>query len=124
VYWATHRKALAKRKPRGRRSRGPRNGPGAATFFSEDEAKGVLSMRHLFVATLFAISLLAAGLSASPAAAQARYCLQGRHWGYPGNCQFATYGQCMATASGTAAFCGVNPRYAFARQRRGSQRHQ
>ncbi|MBR1174663.1 DUF3551 domain-containing protein [Bradyrhizobium sp. KB893862 SZCCT0404] len=45
------------------------------------------------------------------------YCLQGRIWGYPGNCQFATYEQCMATASGTNAYCGVNPAYAFAQQR-------
>jgi hypothetical protein len=47
------------------------------------------------------------------AAAQDRYCLQGRRWGYPGNCQFATYGQCMATASGTIDACGLNPTYAF-----------
>jgi hypothetical protein len=45
------------------------------------------------------------------------YCLQGRIWGYPGNCQFATYEQCMATASGINAYCGVNPTYAFAQQR-------
>jgi hypothetical protein len=44
------------------------------------------------------------------------YCLQGRIWGYPGNCQFATYEQCMATASGISAYCGVNPSYAFAHQ--------
>lgn len=81
---------------------------------------------RLVIAGLFAISLLAIGLSASPAAAQARYCLQGgRHWGVPGNCQFATLQQCRAAASGTGASCGVNPRYAFARQRRGEhwQRH-
>src|SRR4030095_14509726 len=24
------------------------------------------------------------------------YCLQGRQWGYPGNCQFSSYAQCMA----------------------------
>lgn len=81
---------------------------------------------RLVIACLFAISLLAIGLSASPAAAQARYCLQGgRHWGVPGNCQFATLQQCRAAASGTGASCGVNPRYAFARQRRGEhwQRH-
>ncbi|MGY4624502.1 hypothetical protein ACVWY3_002258 [Bradyrhizobium sp. USDA 4486] len=42
------------------------------------------------------------------------YCLQGRIWGYPGNCQFATYEQCTATASGTNAYCGINPRHAFA----------
>ena len=47
------------------------------------------------------------------------YCLQGRIWGYPGNCQFSSYDQCMATASGTVDYCGINPQYAFARQRRG-----
>ena len=46
------------------------------------------------------------------------YCLQGRIWGYPGNCQFSSYAQCMASASGTDAYCGINPQYAFARQRR------
>ena len=48
-----------------------------------------------------------------------RYCLQGRTWGYPGNCQFSTYEQCRWTASGTDSYCGINPRYAFAHQRRG-----
>jgi hypothetical protein len=78
--------------------------------------------RALFVA-LSAVSLLAVALPASPAAAQGRYCLQGRIWGYPGNCQFATYSQCMASASGTRAYCGINPRYAYARERRGYWRH-
>jgi Protein of unknown function (DUF3551) len=50
------------------------------------------------------------------------YCLQGRIWGYPGNCQFSSYAQCMATASGTNAYCGINPQYAFALQRRGDYR--
>ena len=50
------------------------------------------------------------------------YCLQGRQWGFPGNCQFSNYAQCMATASGTEAGCGINPQYAFARQRRGDYR--
>ena len=54
-----------------------------------------------------------------PSGIQDRYCLQGRSWGYPGNCQFSTYRQCMATASGTFASCGINPAYAYARQRRG-----
>jgi hypothetical protein len=53
-----------------------------------------------------------------PSGIQDRYCLQGRSWGYPGNCQFSTYRQCMATASGTFATCGINPAYAYARQRR------
>jgi Protein of unknown function (DUF3551) len=47
------------------------------------------------------------------------YCLQGVIWGYPGNCQFSTYGQCEAAASGTVAYCDVNPQRAFAEQRRG-----
>ena len=69
-------------------------------------------------ATVLSAFLVLATLgSLSPAVAAARYCLQGRHWGYPGNCQFATRHQCMATASGTGASCGLNPRYAFARQR-------
>ena len=47
---------------------------------------------------------------------------KGAIWGYPGNCQFSSYAQCMATASGTDAYCGINPQYAFARQRRGDYR--
>ncbi|NEU99997.1 DUF3551 domain-containing protein [Bradyrhizobium sp. UFLA 03-164] len=39
--------------------------------------------------------------------------MQGRSWGYPGNCQFSTYRQCQATASGTYAHCAINPTYAF-----------
>jgi Protein of unknown function (DUF3551) len=53
----------------------------------------------------------------SPSGPYDRYCLQGRIWGYPGNCQFATYEQCLASASGTDAYCGINPSYAFARDR-------
>jgi len=55
--------------------------------------------------------------------APSSYCLQGRVYGYPGNCQFSSYAQCMATASGMDAYCGINPQYAFARQRRGDSRH-
>ena len=73
-------------------------------------------MRHPMLTALSAILLLATVGSLSPAVA-ARYCLQGRSWGYPGNCQFQTLQQCRATASGTGSHCGVNPRYAFARQR-------
>lgn len=82
-------------------------------------------MRQVFLfAGLSVISLLAASsspaaaaASISPAAAEDRYCLQGTEWGYPGNCQFSTYSQCMATASGTDAYCGINPRYAFTHER-------
>jgi Protein of unknown function (DUF3551) len=53
------------------------------------------------------------------AAPQDQYCLQGRIWGYPGNCQFSNYQQCMVTASGTDAYCGPNPQYSFAGPQRG-----
>lgn len=63
-------------------------------------------MKSILV-TMLAFGTLAA---AAPAfAANDTYCLQGRQWGYPGNCQFATYQQCVATASGTGAACGRNP---------------
>lgn len=76
-------------------------------------------MKHsILAAAAVAIAMAAFGMS-TPAAAQDRYCLQGRIWGYPGNCQFASYAQCMASASGTNAYCGINPRYAYARHWRG-----
>jgi hypothetical protein len=81
--------------------------------------------RHVSLAVLATIPALTTVGSISPAPAEAiqdRYCLQGRPWGYPGNCQFSSYAQCMATASGTEAYCGINPQYAFARQRRGAYR--
>jgi Protein of unknown function (DUF3551) len=74
-------------------------------------------MRHWIFAAASAACILAGFGTLSPAAAASRYCLQGRHWGFPGNCQFATFEQCRAAASGTNASCGINPRYAFARQR-------
>jgi hypothetical protein len=84
-------------------------------------------MSRLLVAALTAASVAALTASASPASARQyrqgdvvsydRYCLQGRIWGYPGNCQFATYESCLASASGTDAYCGINPTYAFARDR-------
>ncbi|MEN3351325.1 MAG: hypothetical protein V7632_4960 [Bradyrhizobium sp.] len=84
-------------------------------------------MNRLLFVLLSAATISVAATSAASAgprhhhdrnvyAANDRFCLQGRIWGYPGNCQFATYGQCMATASGTDAYCDINPQYAFARQ--------
>jgi hypothetical protein len=81
--------------------------------------------RRVSLAFLATISALAAVGSISPAPGETapdRYCLQGRIWGYPGNCQFSSYAQCMATASGTNAYCGINPQYAFAPQPRGPYR--
>jgi hypothetical protein len=64
-----------------------------------------------FVAMLF---------TALPASAQPSdpydypYCLQGSDFGLPGLCQFTSYQQCEATAYGLVAYCGPNPRFAFA----------
>jgi hypothetical protein len=74
-------------------------------------------MKATIAICLFATAALAALTSTSFAQGGSRYCLQGSTYGYPGNCQFSSYRQCMATASGTYETCGVNPRYAFARQR-------
>jgi Protein of unknown function (DUF3551) len=75
-------------------------------------------MCRILVAAVSAILILVTVGSLSQAAAAAdRYCLQGRRWGFPGNCQFSTLQQCRASASGTNASCGVNPRYAFGRTR-------
>lgn len=73
------------------------------------------------LAALAALSVLTVFGACSPASAggfvQDRYCLQGRQSGYPGNCQFSTYQQCLATASGTNEGCGINPMRAFGPQR-------
>jgi Protein of unknown function (DUF3551) len=77
-------------------------------------------MRQVLLAGLLSTAgFLATATPSWSASAQDRYCLQGAQQGYPGDCQFSTYDQCMASASGTNSFCGVNPRYAFARQRPG-----
>lgn len=74
-------------------------------------------MRRLLFAAL-SVSVLATIGPVPASASQDRYCLQGRQWGFPGNCQFATRHQCMASASGRNATCGLNPRYASGHQRR------
>jgi Protein of unknown function (DUF3551) len=76
-------------------------------------------MRKVLLAGLSIVGFLATATPSWSASAPDRYCLQGTEWGYPGNCQFSTYDQCRASASGTDAFCGINPRYAFAHQRQG-----
>ena len=67
-----------------------------------------------------AIARQRAPASSAPAAIQDWYCLQGYQWGYPGNCEFSTYDQCKATASGTEDGCGENPHYLFKAQWRGT----
>jgi len=80
--------------------------------------------------TKIRIALLAVGTMlafATPASARDYpYCLQGQGPGYPGLCDFTSYEQCMATASGTRNGCGLNPRAAFGMQqepRRWHHRH-
>ena len=67
------------------------------------------------------ITMLAAGtasvVGSAPAAAyDYPYCLQGRGVGIPGDCSYATYEQCLASASGRALYCNINPRVAFGQQ--------
>ncbi|MBI5129154.1 MAG: DUF3551 domain-containing protein [Rhodopseudomonas palustris] len=76
--------------------------------------------------TRISAALLAAAatftLASAPASARDfPYCLQGGEWGYPGNCQFDSYQQCMVTASGTKAYCDVNPVIAFRAQQQDLQ---
>jgi len=81
--------------------------------------------RYASLAVLATVSTMIGAESIVPAAAQGiqdRYCLQGRQWGYPGNCQFSSYGQCMASASGTDAYCGPNPMRTYAREPRDGYR--
>ncbi|MCB1393173.1 MULTISPECIES: DUF3551 domain-containing protein [unclassified Nitrobacter] len=65
-------------------------------------------MRIVLLVILGAGTLM--GASALISAENSAYCLQGGERGYPGNCQFSTYQQCVASASGTNATCGTNPR--------------
>jgi len=76
-------------------------------------------MRCLLFAAVSAVAVLAAAGSYPAAAQDYPYCLKGADWGWPGLCHFWTYQQCLATASGTRSYCGINPLVAFARQRQG-----
>jgi hypothetical protein len=80
-------------------------------------------MKSAILAAFAASTILMTG-GVSPAAAyDYPYCLQGPSWGYPGNCQFSSYEQCQASASGTDASCGVNPLAAAAAQPAPSPRY-
>ncbi|HEY3794374.1 MAG TPA: DUF3551 domain-containing protein [Bradyrhizobium sp.] len=75
--------------------------------------------KTMLLAAAAAVSFATLWTASSPAMAFGyKYCLQGRQWGYPGRCEFSTYRQCLATASGTASACGVNPAYAYGYQGR------
>ena len=73
-------------------------------------------------AKLAMLVLLAGGAAtmAAPAPAAAGdypYCIQGGGFGYPGECSYSTYNQCLASASGRRVYCGVNPRAAYGYER-------
>ena len=68
-----------------------------------------------FEKTSFLVALVTATVFSVPAMA-GKYCVQGPNMGYPGDCSYLTYKQCEASASGTIDGCGINPRYAYARQ--------
>ena len=73
---------------------------------------------------LMVIMVLACGVAAIADAGPAKaydypWCTQGRDVGYPGDCSYQTYAQCMASASGRNLYCGINPRVAFAQEPRG-----
>lgn len=66
-------------------------------------------------------AFVVAAATVASVSAQARnypYCLTSPGYGYPGECSYASYGQCRASASGRKADCVINPRFAFGEQRR------
>jgi Protein of unknown function (DUF3551) len=80
-------------------------------------------MRTLFLAALTtSATILATGVTpvaardrVTPvAASEYRYCLQGDDFAGAGDCEFASYAQCEAAASGRTATCAANPNLAAA----------
>jgi hypothetical protein len=78
-------------------------------------------MRKLgFVTATVLAAAVATFASSVPArASDYPWCAQGRSLGYPGECSYWTHAQCMASVSGRNLSCGINPRTALARERRG-----
>ncbi len=68
-------------------------------------------MRTLFLALATSAIVFASGVT-EVAAGDYRYCIQGDDFpGGAGDCSFASYQQCQATASGRTAYCGANLRF-------------
>ncbi|WGR94535.1 DUF3551 domain-containing protein [Bradyrhizobium sp. ISRA443] len=74
-------------------------------------------MRTSRLAMLVAGAVMLTGIaSISPASADAYdypWCAQGPSLGYPGECAYRTYEQCLASVSGRYLYCGENPRFLF-----------
>jgi hypothetical protein len=73
------------------------------------------------IVTSVLLAVIAAGAatlagSAPAAAYDYPWCVQGRGVGIPGDCSYQGYAQCMASASGRAVYCNINPRAAYGRQ--------
>ena len=71
-------------------------------------------MRTLFLAALTTSATIFATGVTPVAASEYRYCLQGDDYAGAGDCQFTSYLQCQATASGRTAYCAANPYLAAA----------
>ena len=70
-------------------------------------------MRTLFLVLATSATIFATGVT-PVAASEYRYCLQGDDYAGAGDCEFASYLQCQATASGRTASCAANPNLAAA----------
>jgi hypothetical protein len=71
---------------------------------------------HKLMLAMLALTAIGGGTIAGPAPAVAYdypWCAQGRGFGIPGDCTYSSYGQCMASVSGRALYCNVNPRAAL-----------
>jgi hypothetical protein len=67
-------------------------------------------MRTLFLALVTSATVFVTGVT-EVAASDYRYCIQGEDFAGAGDCSFASYQQCQATASGRTAYCGANLRF-------------
>ena len=70
-------------------------------------------MRTLFLVLATSATIFATGVT-PVAASEYRYCLQGDDYAGAGDCEFASYVQCQAAASGRTASCAANPNLAAA----------
>ena len=70
-------------------------------------------MRTLFLVLATSATIFATGVT-PVAASEYRYCPQGDDYAGAGDCEFTSYLQCQATASGRTAYCAANPYLAAA----------
>jgi hypothetical protein len=82
-------------------------------------------MRKAMLALLAVTAASAATLGGSaPAAARDfPYCITFGGYGYPGDCSYRSYAECLASASGRRVDCNINPRVAFREPRRRDYRN-